>query len=190
MQELQRQIRHSVLGLEREAMRLDREENSMRSALTKLGKENKMDQATSKAKEMVRLRAHRARIYRMRENMSGLGQQLQTVQGSQRIQETVALTCKMLHGLNARFDASSVARMLAEFEKQNALFANKQEIIDDTLDQAFEVDGELDATSEAVLEVLEEAGLDVRSRMGEASAGRNEPVDADLEARLQKLREG
>jgi hypothetical protein len=72
---------------------------------------------------------------------------------------------------------------------------NKQEIIDETLDGAFEVDGELDATSEAVLEVLEEAGLDMRGKIG--AVGRTggvkdgQPVDdEDLETRLQRLRPG
>lgn len=189
LKEFQRQIQTSARGMEREAMRLDRKEKLLQAELAKHGKEGKMEQATNKAKEMVRLRAHRSRLYKLNENMTGLANQLQTVQSSQKIQETIALTVRMLQGLNARFDASSVAHMLAEFEKQNVLMGNKQEIIDDTLDGAFEVDGELDATSEAVLEVLEEAGLDMRGKIG--SVGRTEGSqvpDEDLEARLQRLR--
>ncbi len=146
--------------------------------------------ATTKAKEMVRLRAHRTRLYTMKGNMTGLAQQLQTVQSTSKIQETIALTAKMLQGLNARFDAPSVARMLAEFEKQNALIASKQELVEDTLDSAFEVDGELDATSEAVLDVLQEAGLDLRGRLGKAGVGSSASADEDLDARLQRLRVG
>jgi hypothetical protein len=97
----------------------------------------------------------------------------------------------MLHSLNARFDAPSVARMLADFERQNALITSKQEIVDDTLDSAFEADGEADATSEAVLSVLQGVGLDLRGRFGSAGKGANserEGGEEDLEARLQRLR--
>lgn len=192
LKDFQRQIQTSARQIEREAMRLDRKEKLLQGELAKCGKEGRMEQATNKAKEMVRLRAHRSRLYKMKENMTGLANQLQTVQSSQKIQETIAQTMKMLQGLNARFDASSVAHMLAEFEKQNVLMTNKQEIIDDTLDSAFEVDGELDATSEAVLEVLEEAGLDMRGKIGavgRAGTKDGQPVDdEDLDARLQRLR--
>jgi charged multivesicular body protein 2A len=123
----------------------------------------------------------------MKEHMTGLAQQLQTVQSTNKIQETIALTARMLHGLNTRFDAPSVARMLAEFEKQNVLMANKQELVEDTLDSAFEVDGELDSTSDAVLSVLQEAGLDLRSKLGTTGSDQGE-LPADLEDRLLKLR--
>jgi hypothetical protein len=119
----------------------------------------------------------------------GLAQQLQTVQSSAKIQETIACTARMLQTLNARFDAPGVARMLAEFEKQNVLITQKQEIVDDTLDSAFEVDGEADATSEAVLDVLQGVGLDLRGKLGGASKNRVEQEDAeDLDKRLQRLR--
>ena len=159
----------------------------MQHELSRHARDSKIELATSKAKEMVRLRAHKTRLRTMREHMTGLAQQLQTVQSSAKIQETIALTARMLQGLNARFDAPSVARMLAEFEKQNALIAHKQEVVDDTLDSAFEVDGEGDATNDAVLDVLQEAGLDLRNRLGPTGTRAGADVE-DLDARLQRLR--
>jgi charged multivesicular body protein 2A len=190
LRDYQRRISGSARGMGREITKLDVQEKHLLKELGKHGAEGKLEAATTKAKELVRLRAHRARLYTMKGNMTGLAQQLQTVQSSGKIQETIALTTKMLQGLNARFDAPSVARMLAEFEKQNVLITDKQELVDDTLDSAFEVDGEGDATSEAVLDVLQEAGLDLRSRMGCAGAapeGLSDSVE-DLDARLQRLR--
>jgi charged multivesicular body protein 2A len=175
--------------MEREIRRLDLQEKGMLRELAKHAQESQIDLATSKAKEMVRLRAHRARLRTMKENMTGLSQQLQTVQSSAKMQETIAVTAKMLQGLNARFDVSNVARMLVEFEKQNVLMAQKQELVDETLDSAFEVDGEADATSEAVLDVLQEAGLDLRGRLG-GTLGLKEEEIGDLDERLQRLRTG
>ena len=193
LRDYQRKIASSARGMEREIRKLDTQEKGMQQELARCAQDAKIDTATTKAKELVRLRAHRSRLYTMKANMTGLAQQLQSVQSSAKIQETIALTAKMLQGLNARFDAPSVARMLAEFEKQNVLIANKQELVEDTLDSAFEVDGEADATSEAVLDVLQEAGLDLRGRLGKAAAGEASERganDEDLDARLQRLRTG
>jgi charged multivesicular body protein 2A len=187
LRDYQRKIAGSARGMGREIAKLDAQEKLMLKELAKCGAEGKLEVATTKAKEMVRLRAHRGRLYTMKGNMAGLAQQLQTVQSSAKIQETIALTARMLQGLNARFDAPSVARMLAEFEKQNALIAHKQEVVDDTLDSAFEVDGEGDATNDAVLDVLQEAGLDLRNRLGPTGTRAGADVE-DLDARLQRLR--
>jgi charged multivesicular body protein 2A len=189
LRDYQRKIAGSARGMEREIRRQDVQEGKLQRELAKCAQENKIDLATAKAKEMVRLRAHRSRLYTMKEHMTGLAQQLQTVQSSAKMQETIAMTARMLQGLNARFDAPAVARMLADFEKQNTLIASKQEIVEDTLDSAFEVDGETDATNEAVLDVLQGVGLDLRGKLGGTRDGGKEEQDTEgLEERLQRLR--
>ena len=182
--------------MEREISKMDEQEQKLGRDLVKYVKDSKIEDATLKAKELVRLRAHRTRVHAMKGHMSGLAQQLQTVQSTTKIQETIAITARMLQGLNAQFDAGSVARMLAEFEKQNILMTDKQEIVEDTLDSTFEVDGEGQQTNEAVLTVLQEAGLDVSSRLVGRSRGKENDLDStggmdtdDLDARLQRLRE-
>ena len=191
LRDYQRQIASNARGMEREVARMDLQEKALQRDLVKCANENKIDAATLKAREVVRLRAHRSRVQTMRGHMVGLSQQLQTVQSTSKIQETVALTARMLQGLNARCDAASIARMLAEFEKQNILMANKQEVVEDTLDCTFEVDGEHDATSDAVASVLQEVGLDVQSKFKAQAVGeawKNTQEEDDMAERLQRLR--
>lgn len=188
LRDYQRKIAGSARGMEREIRRQDVQEGRLQKELVKCAQDSKIELATTKAKEMVRLRAHRVRLYTMKEHMTGLAQQLQTVQSSAKMQETIAVTARMLQGLNARFDAPAVARMLAEFEKQNTLIAHKQEIVEDTLDSALEVDGETDATSEAVLDVLQGVGLDLRGSLGAPREGGAAEIADDLDERLQRLR--
>lgn len=195
LRDYQRKIAASARGMEREVARLDQQERVLQKDLAKCATDSNLEAATSKAKEMVRLRAHRSRVRGMKGHMTALSQQLHTVQSTNKMQETLANTARMLQGLNSRTDAVGVARMLAEFEKQNTLMANKQEVMEDTLDSTFEVEGELEATNEAVLTVLQEAGLDVQHRLRDAGGGgggarRNAAdEDPDLDARLQRLRD-
>jgi len=192
LKDYQRKITGSARSMEREIQRQDAQEQGLKRQLAECAKSNKLEIATIKAKEMVRLRAHRSRLYTMKEHMTGLAQQLQTVQNSSKIQETMAQTARMLQNLNTKFDAGAVAAMLREFEKQNILMTNKQEIVDDTLDCAFEVDGEQDSTNEAVLEVLQDVGFDVKSRLSDAAKNTASLADEtsmeNIETRLHRLR--
>ena len=64
-------------------------------------------------------------------------------------------------------------------------------MVEDTLDCTFEVDGEHDATNDAVASVLQEVGLDVQSKF-KAQAGveawKNTQEEDDMAERLQRLR--
>lgn len=191
LRDYQRKVASSARGMEREVGRMDVQEKRAQQELARCAKEGKLELATNKAREMVRLRAHRSRLLTMKGHLTGLAQQLQTVESTSKIQETLAVTARMLQGLNARVDAGSVMRMLAEFEKQSILMANKQELVEDTLDSSLEVDGEQAAMDDAVLGVLQEAGLDVSARLPKSSVeDASMARDADLESRLQRLRMG
>ena len=192
LKDYQRKMASSARGMEREIARMDMQETSLQRELAKCAKDNKLDTASAKAKEIVRLRAHRSRLYMVKGHMTGLSQQLQSVQSTGKIQETMAMTAQMLQALNSRFDASGVARMLAEFEKQNAQMQAKQEVINDTLDSGFEADDEQDCCNEAVIGVLTEAGLDVQSRLDSARSSHPSLscVDIDIAQRLERLRTG
>ena len=182
-----RKAASNARGMEREIARLDKDEQILQSELKKCGTDGRMDVATLKAKELIRLRSHRSRLQTMRSHMMGLSQQLQTMDTSTKMQDTLCGTAKMLQSVNARFDAAAMSRMIGDFERQNVLLKEKQEIVEESMESSLEVDGELDATSDAVLGVLQEAGLDLGSKL---LAGRGPDGLDDFDTRLERLRAG
>jgi division protein CdvB (Snf7/Vps24/ESCRT-III family) len=193
LKQYQRDISGQARAIEREISRLNQQERVITQELTKLGKANKMDLATLKARELIRMRAHRKRLYVMKSHMSGLAQQLQSVGSTGKIHEIVAKSTHILQCINSRLDAVSVQKMLAEFEKQNIIMASKQEITEDGLDEAFETDGEQDATEDAVITVMQEIGLDLTSYMASRAQASSSNVMSnvsmeELEERLQNLK--
>lgn len=190
LKDYQRKIAASARGVQREGARLEGREAQIRRELEKLVKSDKIDEAKDKATELVRLRAHRDKLRRMGSHLQALGQQLQAVHSADKMQEILGATALILQGLNSRLDAVTVQRMLAEYERQNSLMANKSEVVDDALDTMFEVDGEEQATSETVALVLREAGLDTMAKLGSGASRRGEPhgTDVDLASRLHALR--
>ena len=138
VRDYQRKVAGNARGMEREVSRLDHREALLQRELGKCAKDGKMDTATAKAKEIVRLRAHRERLRTVGTQMTGLAQQLQSVQTTGKVQEMISDTVGMLHTLNGRMDAGGVARMLSEFERQNVQMQAKQELMHDALDSGFE----------------------------------------------------
>jgi division protein CdvB (Snf7/Vps24/ESCRT-III family) len=190
----QRKAASSARAMEREISRMDAKEAGLQRELARCAKDSTLEATAVKAKEIVRLRAHRGRLTTVKGHMTGLAQQLQSVQATGRIQETMAETTQMLMSMNSRFDAGSVARMITEFERQNAHMQAKQELIDDALDSGFEADGEQDECNSAVVDVLTEAGLDAQARLMTHPRGLAPPQlssdDADMAQRLERLRTG
>jgi charged multivesicular body protein 2A len=192
VRDFQRKVASNARGVERELARMDQREAALQRELAGCAKDGggtRLDIATAKAREIVRLRAHRGKLVTVKEHMTGLAQQLQTVQATGRIQDIVVTTGRMLQTLNGRFDAGSMALMLAEYERQNAQMAMKQELVDDALESGFEADGEQEDCNEAVAGVLSAAGLDVAARLASGRSGdRLEADETELANRLEKLR--
>jgi division protein CdvB (Snf7/Vps24/ESCRT-III family) len=191
VKDYQRDLRHAVRSMDREDIKAVAQEKVLLASLTKLAQEQRVDLCKAKAKEMVRLRAHRNRLATMKGHMTTLSQQLSTVQSARLMQETMTKTTLLLKKLNTRMDASSIHRLLLEFERQSTAFSDGQEIVEQTLDGIFETDDEQNITEDAVTSVLQEVGLDLRLGMassGQVPSGLETVEVGDLEARLQNLK--
>lgn len=192
LRSLQTQVRSSVRASDREIARLDRDEKVLLAQLKKCGSSQHLETARIKAKELVRLRAHRLRLNGLKAGLSGLSQQLGEVGASHKIQEALGKTTVMLQKLNGQLSLGGTQRMMKEFDRQATEMSTKQEFVNDALDTAFEGDNEEVETESAVLQVLEEAGLDEACRMQRMrtsqQAGAPDLSLDSLEARLNSLR--
>jgi len=187
------QTRASVRGIERELKKVDTQEASLLRQLKKCGQTQAIDEATAKARELVRLRGHRKRLQGLRANMVGMAQELSEVGASQKTQEMIGKTTHMLQRLNEQLNVAGTHRLMVEFERQSVEMSSKQEIVDDALDTAFTTENEAGLSEEAVRGVLEEAGFDEAARLAKnipGSAGRIENSnDMELEERFRALKQ-
>ena len=193
--ELQSTVRSGVRSTEREISRIEREEKILLAQLKKCGTPDKLEDARLKARELVRCRAHRARLNRLKTGLTGLSRELSEINSSHKIHETLARTTLMLQKLNGQLGVAGAHRMMIEFEKQSTQMAAKQEIVDEALESAFEGDNEDADVDGAILRVLEEAGLEDACKMHRLQhampvSPRGENLDvSDLDARLRALKQ-
>lgn len=192
VRDYQKDLRHATRSMEREDIKAMAQEKNLIASITKHAKEQRIDLCKIKAKELVRLRAHRSRLTTMKGHMATLSQQLSTVQGAKVMQETMAKTTHLLRNLNARLDAKAIHKMLLEYERQSATFSDGQEILEQTLDGMFEADDEQSATDEAVSSIFDELQLgltlDLKACTAKQGPAKNAAGEEDLEARLHNLR--
>lgn len=192
MKDYQRELRHAQRSIDREDIKAAGQERALLADIARQARAQRLDLCKARAKELIRLRAHRGRLESMKGHMTTLGQQLSTVQSAQSMQAIMGKTTSLLQGLNRKMDVKSVHRMLLEFERQSTAFTASQEVVEETLDSMFEVDDEGEATDDAMVKVFEEIGLDLSAEMSLARpsgllAGAQRPSES-IEARLSKLR--
>ncbi len=159
LREQQAALLRGIRDASREDSRAGVEERRLGQEIKRLAGQGHVEMCVSRAKELVRVRAHRTRLATMRGHMTGLTHQLGSFQGTQRVAEVLAKTALALRGVNKSMDPRAVQRMLAEYERQSELLATSQEMVGEGLDGALEQDGEQDATDSAVADVLRGLGL-------------------------------
>ena len=192
VKEYQKDLRTSMRSIDREESKAASQEKILVANINKLAKERRFDICKAKAKELIRLRAHRSRLVTMKGYVSTLQYQLASMQSAKVVQETMAKTTHLLCSLNTSVDAKAIHNMLLEFERQSLAFGNKQEVLEETLDGIFEADNEQSSTDQALASVFQELGLEIEMSLGRPTETNQHnlhhtiPV-SELEARLQNL---
>jgi charged multivesicular body protein 2A len=188
VKEYQRELRHAQRSMDREDIKAASQERVLLADIVRQAKDQRLDLCKARARELIRLRSHRARLGAMKGHMTTLGQQLSAVQGAQSMQAIMGKTTRLLQGLNKNMDVKTVHRMLMEYERQSTAFVSSQEVVEETLDSMFEVDGEGEATDEAMLKVFQEIGLDLSATMSSARPALDVSGAESFESRLSRLR--
>jgi charged multivesicular body protein 2A len=109
---------------------------------------------------------------------------------------------KALVKMNKQVNLPGLQKIMAEFMKENERSEMTQEMIGDTIDDALEEDGSAEEEEAVVSQVLDELGVGAMDNVPAAALGggkvSNNPAEekvadqmtADLEARLQNLKQG
>ena len=179
----QREINKHCRSMERENNRSLSSEKGIISEIKKHAMKNDIHMAKLKAKELIRARNFRKRLCITQQGLASLGQQLAILETSQRSQEVLEKTTRILQALNNKMDLGATYKMLMEFEKQSTTLDEKQEILNESMDNMFEIDeSEVDSTLGSV---FEELGVDLKNNLkGPMRKGQEEE---DVEERYARL---
>jgi len=109
----------------------------------------------------------------------------------------------LLGSMNRQMNLPALQRIAMEFERENDIMDQRQEMMDDAIDEVTGLEDE-DESEDIVKEVLDEIGIDLSQAMGETPSGLQRNAvgetkvaqaiggsgtdDEDLQARLDSLR--
>mmetsp|Transcript_12125 Transcript_12125/g.23910 ORF Transcript_12125/g.23910 Transcript_12125/m.23910 type:complete len:212 (+) Transcript_12125:145-780(+) len=195
MREYTRSIQKSTREIERERTKLQTQEKKIIADIKKAAKDGQMGPVKIMAKDLVRTRGQITKFYGMKCQMQAVGLRLQTIKSTQGMTDAMKGAARAMKSMNAQVDAKSMARILQDFEKESALMDDKQEMMDDAIDDTFEAEDEEGAINDVIGQVLAEIGIDMGAQMDLAPGGK--PVqqaaaetegEMSLEDRLANLR--
>lgn len=203
LRENKRMINRAVRELDRERASLEKEEKRLIIDIKKFAKAGQNKTVKIMAKDLVRTRQHIAKFIEMRSHLQGTALKLQTVKSHQAMADAMINTAKALTKMNKAIDAPGIAKMMAEFERENAKNELMQEVLGDAIDGALEQEGDEDEQEAIVGQVLDEIGIGFDNEVPDAPIGvpkksnveqeekvpeTADPAVTELEARLNNLK--
>lgn len=203
----QRALEKTQRELDRERQKLENQEKKLIVEIKKSATAGNMGACKIQAKDLVRTRRYIEKFYSMRTQLQAISLRIQTVRTNEQMMQSMKGATRILGSMNRSMNLPALQRIAMEFERENEMMDQRQEMMDDAVDDAMGVDDEAEG-DEVVEQVLEEIGVDLRQAMGETPQGLQtaqaapptrvaqaiggdsgaDPGDDDLQARLDSLR--
>lgn len=199
--------------LDREKRKLEVQEKKLISDIKKSAKNGQVSAAKVQAKDLVRTKNYIQKFDNMKTQLQAISLRIQAVRSSDQMTRSMREATVLLAGMNRSMNLPQLQRISMEFEKQNDLMDQRQEFMDESIDNV--MGDELDEDEEAeeiVNKVLDEIGVDLNAQLqstpqnvvsdnsfGESKQRVAEPMgasgdaqsgnsDDDLQARLNSLK--
>lgn len=202
----QRALEKTQRELGRETTKLQSQEKKLILDIKKLAKSGQMASAKVQAKDLVRTRGYIVKFTQMQAKLQAILLRIQSVRSNQQMATSMRDATMMLLGMNKLMNLPQLSRIAQQFAKENDMMDQKQEFMDDAIDDAMGLDedglGEEDQADEILTKVLDEIGVDLNanlkdtpsniaveevqpSRVAQAVGANDED---DLQARLDSLK--
>ncbi|ETW05913.1 hypothetical protein H310_03555 [Aphanomyces invadans] len=166
--EAKRGIAQSQRELEREKMALERQEKQLIADIKKAAKEGNTGGTKILAKQLIQLRQQKDKMTMLKSNLGSIGLQTTSMAAQMTMVAAIEKTTKTMASTSKQMDMNRFQKVIMDFEKQSEMMGMREEMLDDTLIDAFD-DEEVEAEGDAVVDqVLTEIGLDLGSLMADA----------------------
>ncbi|RKF81887.1 DOA4-independent degradation protein 4 [Golovinomyces cichoracearum] len=206
----QRSLEKTQRELDRERVKLENQEKKLIQEIKKSARNGQMGACKIQAKDLVRTRRYVEKFCAMRTQLQAISLRIQTVRTNEQMMQAMKGATGILGNMNRSMNLPALQRIAMEFERENDVMDQRQEMMDDAIDDITGLEDEIDG-EEIVEQVLEEIGVDLKNsviplmgdtpqalhintvpenRIAQAVGGGSgvDPVDDDLQARLDGLR--
>ncbi|OJJ51071.1 hypothetical protein ASPZODRAFT_313965 [Penicilliopsis zonata CBS 506.65] len=200
----QRALERTQRELDRERVKLENQEKKLVQDIKKSAKNGQIGACKIQAKDLVRTRRYIQKFHQMRTQLQAISLRIQTVRSNEQMMQSMKGATMLLGSMNRQMNLPALQRIAMEFERENEIMDERQEMMDDAIDEATGIDDEEEG-EEIVKEILDEIGVDLNQSLGETPTGIQSTAvgetrvaqaigggpttsDDDLQARLDSLR--
>lgn len=201
----QRALDKTQRELAREVTKLQQQEKKLMLEIKKLVKAGQVLLAKIQAKDLVRTKGYIVKFNQMKTQLQAISLRIQLVRLNQQMAMLMNDATRLLAGMNRLMNLPLLSRIAQEFAKENDMMDQKQEFMDDAIDDAMAMDdeelGEDEQVDEILGKVMDEIGVDLNTTLQDTpnsiAAGAQDQRQAvgvgasdedDLQARLDLLK--
>ena len=156
----QRALEKTQRELDRERTKLENQEKKLVQDIKKNAKNGQMGAVKVQAKDLVRTRRYIQKFYQMRTQLQAISLRIQTVRSNEQMMQSMKGATKLLGSMNKQMNLPALQRIAMEFEKENDIMDQRQEMMDDAIDDVTGLEDEEEG-EEVVNQVLDEIGVDL-----------------------------
>jgi charged multivesicular body protein 2A len=165
LRENKRMIDRAIRDLDRERMSLQTQEKKMVADIKKMAKDNQMDAVKVMAKSVVRNRNAITKLYHLKSQLQAVSLRMSELKSTQAMTDAMRGTTRAMAAMNRKMQLPALAKIMREFERQNAKMEYASDAMGTAMDMAFEGEGEEEETDELVNQVLDEIGVDTQATL-------------------------
>jgi hypothetical protein len=189
VQNCKRVIQKAVRRLAGEHVKMEREVKKCVALVRQAVRNGNAVDAKAQAVELVQIRSRLQANKAMQSKFGGMASRLHTMASTQQMTTSMRQMTQAMSSINADVNVESMFRIMTEFEDQNTITTEKQEMLNDTLSDLTEVEQQDAMADETIELVLAEFGLEMPSApvSGKQTREENEN-EQQLQKRLELLR--
>ncbi|QBM89733.1 charged multivesicular body protein 2A [Metschnikowia aff. pulcherrima] len=202
----QRALEKTQRELTRETAKLQQQEKKLMLEIKKSAKQGQIASAKIQAKDLIRTKNYIVKFNQMKAQLQAISLRIQSVRSNTQMASSMRDATRLLLGMNRLMNLPQLSRIAQEFAKENDMMDQKQEFMDDAIDDAMEMDedglGEDEQADEILTKVLDEIGVDLNTSLKDTPNQINvesnapdrvaqavgAPDEDDLQARLDSLK--
>lgn len=196
----QRALNRAIRDLDKERMKLERQEKQIINDIKKMAKQGEMAAVKVMAKDLVRTRRYVKKFIMMKANIQAVSLKITTLKSQGAMANAMKGVTKAMGAMNKQINMPQMQKIMMEFEKEADMMDMKEDMMNDVMDDVMGAEEDEEESDMLVNQVLDELGLSLGEELGavplatgsvgpgkeKASAKNSE--DDDLQARLDNLR--
>lgn len=165
----QRALEKTQRELDRERLKLENQEKKLVQDIKKSAKAGQIGACKIQAKDLVRTRRYIQKFYQMRTQLQAISLRIQTVRSNEQMMQSMKGATGLLAGMNRQMNLPALQRIAMEFERENDIMDQRQEMMDDAIDDVTGLEDEEEG-EEVVNQVLDEIGVDLGQQVSRVSS--------------------